>query len=224
LYRRRRPFRLAFLFRFWVFWFIMLLLAGGIFFWVDRAMRTTILKIAEVEVVQMANEAIYKSVQQELWSKNLEYQDFVQVQKDNLGHVVFIQANTVKITRTAADIALVAQQSLCQLEEQKLSLPLGILTGTQLLANKGPKVRVAIMPIGTVKVNIKDKFEPAGINQTRHQIWLDFDTQVKIAIPTMSADSKVVAQVPLAESIIVGDVPGTFVNVTGGLFAGGLGK
>lgn len=222
MYRRRRPFRPAFLFRSWVFWLLALSLAIGIFFWIDHAMRATILRISEVEVVQMANGAIYKSVQQELWSKNLDYQDFVQIQKDNLGHVVFMQANTVKITRTAADIALTAQQSLRQLEKQNLSLPLGILTGTQILANKGPKIKVTIAPIGAVKVNIKDKFEPAGINQTRHQMWLDFDTQVKIAIPAMSIESKVIAQVPLAESIIVGDVPGTFVSVSGGLFAGSL--
>jgi sporulation protein YunB len=218
LYKRRRPFKSLFI------WIILFLFAGTIFLWVDHALRVTILKIAEVQVVQLATDAIYKSVQQEIWDKNLQYQDFVQVHKDNQGRVVFMQANTVKVTRMAADITLVAQKALQQLGSQTLTLPLGILTRTQLLADKGPRVTVHIKPMGTVRVNVKDKFEQAGINQTRHQIWLDFDTQVRIVIPAMSAQAGVPTQVPLAESIIVGETPGTFVSISGGLFAGGGNK
>lgn len=218
MYKRRRPFKSLFI------WIILFLFAGTIFLWVDHALRVTILKIAEVQVVQLATDAIYKSVQQEIWDKNLQYQDFVQVHKDNQGRVVFMQANTVKVTRMAADITLIAQKALQQLGSQTLALPLGILTGTQLLADKGPRVTVHIKPMGTVRVNVKDKFEQAGINQTRHQIWLDFDTQVRIVIPAMSAQAGVPTQVPLAESIIVGETPGTFVSISGGLFAGGGNK
>ncbi|MCL6448366.1 MAG: sporulation protein YunB [Armatimonadetes bacterium] len=217
MYRRRRPFR------FLLIWLLIFLFAAGIF-WVDRSMRTAILKIAEVEVVQLATQAIYESVQKEIWDRNLQYQDFVQIHKDNQGRVVFMQANTVKVTRLAAEITLAAQRSLQQLKGQTLSLPLGILTGTQLLANKGPRVKVTIAPMGTVQVNVRDKFEPAGINQTRHRLWLDFDTRVRIVIPTMAAQAEIPTQVPLAESIIVGEVPGTFVNISGGLFAGDLNK
>lgn len=217
LYRRRRPFR------FLLIWLLIFLFAAGVF-WVDRSMRTAILKIAEVEVVQLATQAIYESVQKEIWDRNLQYQDFVQIHKDNQGRVVFMQANTVKVTRLAAEITLAAQRSLQQLKGQTLSLPLGILTGTQILANKGPRIKVTIAPMGTVQVNVRDKFEPAGINQTRHRIWLDFDTRVRIVIPTMAAQAEIPTQVPLAESIIVGEVPGTFVNISGGLFAGDLNK
>lgn len=217
MYRRRRPFR------FLLIWLLIFLFAACIF-WVDRSMRTAILKIAEVEVVQLATQAIYESVQKEIWDRNLQYQDFVQIHKDNQGRVVFMQANTVKVTRLAAEITLAAQRSLQRLKGQTLSLPLGILTGTQLLANKGPRIKVTIAPMGTVQVNVRDKFEPAGINQTRHRIWLDFDTRVRIVIPTMAAQAEIPTQVPLAESIIVGEVPGTFVNISGGLFAGDLNK
>lgn len=217
LYGRRRPFR------FLLIWLLIFLFGAGIF-WVDRSMRTAILKIAEIEVVQLATQAIYESVQKEIWDRNLQYQDFVQIHKDNQGRVVFMQANTVKVTRLAAEITLAAQKSLQQLQGQTLSLPLGILTGTQLLANQGPRIKVTIAPMGTVQVNVRDKFEPAGINQTRHRIWLDFDTRMKIVIPTMTAQAEIPTQVLLAESIIVGEVPGTFVNISGGLFAGDLNK
>lgn len=218
LYRRRRPFYIL------LIWIMILLLGTYVFFRIDRALCAALLRIAEVRVVQLATEAIYDSVQSEVWDRNLQYQDFVQVHKDTRGRVVFMQANTVKVTRMAAEITLATQNALQQLRNQTISLPLGILTGTYLLANKGPRVKVSIAPMGTVRVDVRDKFEPAGINQTRHRIWLDFDTEVRIVVPTMSTRTKVATQVPLAESVIVGEVPDTFVNISGGLFAGDITK
>jgi sporulation protein YunB len=71
--------------------------------------------------------------------------------------------------------------------------------------------------VGTVRVKIIDNFESAGINQTRHSIYLSFDTNVRIVIPTKSGDALVATQVPLAETIIVGTVPTTYVSLPGGL-------
>ena len=78
--------------------------------------------------------------------------------------------------------------------------------------------------MGTVRVNVVDQFEAAGINQTRHKIYLNFDTSVRIVIPSKSGEAVVAAQMPLAESIIVGSVPDTFVNIAGGILGGSLVK
>ncbi|MGQ9824532.1 MAG: sporulation protein YunB [Desulfotomaculales bacterium] len=216
LYRRRRSSS----FLFFSFFLLFLFTVGGGLFWIDRIFAATLLKIAEVEVVHLATEIIYRSVQDEVLSGNLQYQDFVQVHKDDRGRVVFFQANTAKVNSVAARIALSVQESLRQLESRTISIPLGVLTGTQLFSNRGPRIRASVLPAGTVKVNVRDSFEPAGINQTRHSIWLDFDTEVKIVVPTMSAVAAVATQVPLTESIIVGEVPATFVSIPEGLFSG----
>lgn len=220
MYRRRR------LFAFFSFPFLLVLLfffAGGLV-WIDRVFGATLIRIAEVEVVHLATEIIYRCVQDEVLGGNFQYRDFVQVHKDDRGRVVFVQADTARVTGMAARIALSVQQNLRQLENRTISLPLGVLTGTQLFASRGPRIEAAVLPVGTVRVDVRDSFEPAGINQTRHRIWLDFNTEVKIVIPTMSAVAAVAAQVPLAESIIVGEVPETFVSIPGGLFPGGAQK
>ena len=78
------------------------------------------------------------------------------------------------------------------------------------------------MPAGAVRVNVVDKFEAAGINQTRHSIYLNFDTNIRIVIPSKGGEAVVGMQVPLVESIIVGGVPSTFVSVQGGILSSGL--
>ena len=216
MFKRRRPVKTFLLGLILLFTFLSL------FFWVDWYLRPSIFKIAEFKATQMATEAINQAIQQKVKDNNLQYQDFVQVHKDSRGRIVLIQANTVKTNQLAADITLAVQSTLQRLTGQTLSIPLGQLTGTYLLASRGPQVKVTIMPVGMVLVDVADKFEQAGINQTHHYIYLDFQTKIRIAIPTMKKETQVATKVPLAESVIVGEVPSTYVNISGGLFGGGI--
>jgi sporulation protein YunB len=214
LFRKRRNYRAFFALT--MFFFLLL----GIFLWVDRVLQPTIFKIAETRAIQMATEAINRAVQRKVFDSNLQYQDFVQVHKDNQGHIVLMQANTLKINQLAADVTLMVQSALQQLSRESLRIPLGQITGTQLLAGYGPRIPVGIVPVGSVRVRVDDRFEQAGINQTRHRIYLDFNAEVRIVVPPRSATAQVATRVPLVESIIVGQVPGTFVNISGGLLSG----
>ncbi len=214
MFRRRRHYR-AF-----VAWTMIFFLLLGMFLWVDRVLQPTIFKIAEVRAIQVATESINRSVQQKVLDSNLQYQDFIQVHKDSQGHIVLMQANTVMINQFATDVTLMVQSALRQLSRESFRIPLGQVTGTQLLAGYGPRIPVGIVPVGSVRVKVDDRFEQAGINQTRHRIYLDFTAEVRIVVPPRSATTQVATRVPLVESIIVGQVPGTFVSIPGGLLGG----
>uniref|UniRef100_UPI001A92EF92 sporulation protein YunB n=1 Tax=Clostridioides difficile TaxID=1496 RepID=UPI001A92EF92 len=64
-----------------------------------------------------------------------------------------------------------------------------------------------------VSVNFKTEFESSGINQTRHRIYLEAQTQVKVVIPLITSTKQIKAQIPICETIIVGDVPESYVNI-----------
>ena len=70
------------------------------------------------------------------------------------------------------------------------------------------------MPVGTVSVNFVTEFESAGINQTRHRISLEATASVQIVIPTGAAPVRVSASLPVAESILVGEVPQSYIQVS----------
>jgi hypothetical protein len=57
-----------------------------------------------------------------------------------------------------------------------------------------------------------NKFDQAGINQTRHLVYFNVDSKIKIAVPFINEEIKVSTTVPIAETIIVGEVPDTYVN------------
>ena len=57
------------------------------------------------------------------------------------------------------------------------------------------------------------EFESAGINQTRHKIYLSLRTTVRLVIPSGARQVSLGSQVLIAESIIVGEVPQSYVQV-----------
>lgn len=201
-----------------IFIIIVLLTSGFIFF--DQRVRPTVQSIAEIESKQMAIGAINTAVRAEITKNNINYNDFITWQKDNQGRVAVMQANTVRVNQMQADIALHVQKQLRELEGEIIPVPLGQVLGTYLLAHRGPKFNVKIMPFGTVDVHINDMFEQAGINQTRHKIYLDFTTTVRLVIPLGVGETEIATQVPVVESVIIGDVPQVVADFSGGVFGG----
>jgi sporulation protein YunB len=215
LFKKRRRFSST------AFFIILLILSVSfVYYLVDRNLRPTIIAIAESRANLMVNDAVSEAVQARVAEENLQYQDLVNIHKDNNGRIVMMQANTVRINKISTDITLEVDRALKQIENEQLNISLGQAIGSHFLADHGPEIKVNILPVGSVNVLVTDNFDSSGINQTRHQIKVDLKTKVKIAIPLYNNDINVHTVVPLTESIIVGDVPETWVSIPGGLLGG----
>lgn len=201
--------------KFYILLFLMGLLA--MFFFIDRSLQPTVFTIARVKAIHLATEIMNKTVMENLAKQQIEYKDIVQVHKDSQGRIVLMQADTIKINRLSNEITLKVQESLRNLDDESIDIPMGQLLGIHLLAALGPEFNVRMIPLGTIRVDIVDKFEGAGINQTRHLIWLDLNSEFQIAIPLYKEVFKVNTKVPLAQDIIVGDVPPALVTLPGGV-------
>lgn len=203
-----------------------LMLTGLLFliYVLNATLRETLYEMAEVRAVQLATDAINNAVRMKMAEQDGHYQELVEIHKDSSGRIVLVEANAVMINKMASETTLAAQSALAGMRGETLVIPVGQITGIDFLSNLGPGIKVQIVPLGTVRVDVRDRFEQAGINQTRHYIYLDYDTEVRIVIPLKSGRARVATQVQVSESIIVGDVPGTFVSLPDGLFGAGINK
>ncbi|MDU2065800.1 MAG: sporulation protein YunB [Sporomusaceae bacterium] len=192
--------------------FILLILSGATVGLIEVHLKPTLLAIAEAKATMIATQVI-NGVINDRTSLNIDPQNLVQVHLDNKGRVALIQPNTIEFNRLAADTTIKVQDALQKITEEKISIPIGQVLGSQLLASMGPKITVIVIPMGTVQVQVVDKFEQAGINQTRHMVYLMTTTQVRIVVPLVSKSVSVNTQVPIAEYVVVGDVPGTYVQI-----------
>ena len=91
-------------------------------------------------------------------------------------------------------------------------MPLGAFTGVEAWAGFGPKVNLKIIPISNVECRFVSKFEEAGINQTKHSIYLKIVADISIILPSKTRNFASLTEVLIAESVIVGAVPDTYLQ------------
>lgn len=199
----------------WVLIFLIIVSLSTIasFLFIDFRLKSSILEIAKSKAQIRGMETINEIVTNKVVSQ-IEYNDIVTVHKDEAGRIVLIQPNTIQLNKLMAETVIEVSKSLGQMENNTIGIPLGQLTGSRILSGYGPKIKVRTIPASQVNVTVLNKFEQAAINQSRHLIYFQIESTIKIVVPFMDDEVKVATTIPLAETIIVGEVPKTYVSLS----------
>lgn len=196
--------------------YLFLIIMAGIILissWiVNNNIKPLLLAMAEVRSRVIATQAINEAVSSEL-TYRINYEDLFIIRTNQDNRVTMLQANTMVMNRLATQTALSIQEHLRQLGTKTVGIPLGSIMGSEIFANFGPRLNLEILPVGTVTVDFFSDFEQAGINQTRHKIYLTVDAQVRVILPLVSKSVNVLTRVPIAETIIVGEIPENYIFV-----------
>lgn len=182
------------------------------FLFVERRLRPALTAVAVIKADGAATDAINEAIRQNI-SNGVMYHDLIKTAKDDQGRVVMAQLNYIEINRIMAATTIATREALANFEAKPISIPLGEVFDSYLLAAYGPKIVVKMIPMGRVNTELDSSFEAAGINQTRHKIYLQVHTEVLIIIPFTSTPVHVVTTVPLTDTIYIGEVPDTVVNL-----------
>jgi len=141
------------------------------------------------------------------------YQDTVKIIKAEDGKSSIIKTDIVLINEIISDITVAIQQELKLLEEEVLEIPIGAIMGSQYFTASGPKMKIKIISAGEICTDIKTEFKSAGINQTIYRIYLSLECNVSILTSYKTINRKITNQVLLVETVIVGEVPETYLDV-----------
>ena len=173
-------------------------------------MRPIVVDLATARTSNMVNRIVVAAINDAVDSGRIDYGRLVSFDKDANGHVTALKSNMAEFNRLQTAVADDVLARLSQVSASELAVPLGTLTGSPLLAGRGPKLTVKMETIGTATAKFRDKFTAAGINQTKHQILLDVDVRVSILLPGITTYTKVSNEISVAETVIVGGVPQTY--------------
>jgi len=184
--------------------FPLLILTG--FFYAEHRLRPALHEMAQAKAIEVATQSINVAVREKV-VQNIHYEDLISVKVDNRGRVVLMQPNTGEINRLAANATIAVQEQLGKTSRERVYIPIGQLMGSEMVAGRGPGIPIDILPVGAVESRVFDSFEQAGINQTRHKIYLAVTTMVRIVVPLTHSNVKVQTEVPLVEAVIMGEVP-----------------
>ena len=173
-------------------------------------MRPIIVSLATARVSNAVNRIVVDAVRDAIDSGQVDYNVLIHLEKDETGRVAALESNMAAFNRLRSQIADEILRRLSEVSTSELSIPVGTLTGSTLLAGRGPCIRVRMQAVGSTDASLRNAFSAAGINQTRHQIFLDVDVYMSILLPGMKTSTRVSNEIAVAETVIVGGVPDTY--------------
>ena len=173
-------------------------------------MRPIVVDLATARTSNMVNRIVVAAINDAVDSGRIDYGRLVSFDKDANGHVTALKSNMAEFNRLQASISDDILQRMADVSTTDLSIPIGTLTGSPLLAGRGPCLHVRMQSVGTATARFDNQFSSAGINQTRHRILLDVDVHVSILLPGLTTYTKVSNEISVAETVIVGGVPDTY--------------
>ena len=173
-------------------------------------MRPLLESLATTRVSNTVNRIISEAVNEAIQNGDISYERLISLEKDNEGKITAVHSNMAAFNRLQSQILDIILAKIDQVSARELSIPIGTLTGSALLAGRGPRIRVRMESVGASTARFNNKFESAGINQTKHQIILEVEVSVAILLPGFTTATKVSTAVTVAETVIVGAVPDTY--------------
>ena len=177
--------------------------------------RDVIQELAETQVKNTTSDLTNDAIAKQIADGIIQYDRIVYFEKDLDGRITALKTNMSEVNRLKTDILNIINDEILALDTSDIGIPMGSLILPEFLSGKGPVIPVHILSIRNSDANFASAFSQAGINQTLHQLTMFVSVDVAVLVLGQTSSFTISSEVVVAETVIVGDVPDTFLQ-TGG--------
>ncbi|WOC33528.1 MULTISPECIES: sporulation protein YunB [Caproicibacterium] len=177
------------------------------FLGLDISIKPYMNTVAAYEAKNYAVQTVYAAVQNELAAKSVSYEHLVNITRSSDGAVQSISSDVEAQNTLQTQLTQTVQKAIRSQSHTTVWIPAGTLTGSSLLHGRGPGLPLKITLSGAVQTQLKSTFDSAGVNQTRHRLFLQVTVSLYTYMIGKDVSQQVAVEVPVAETVIVGEVP-----------------
>ena len=185
------------------------------FFFFRSKYRAVINALAQTQVKNVTSDLINDAIDRQICDGTIQYDRMVYFEKDLDGKITALKTNMGEVNRLKTDLLNIINDEILAMDSEHLGIPFGSLIFPEILAGKGPGIPVQILTIRNSEANFYSEFSQAGINQTLQKLYMQVSVDVAVLVLGQVDDFTISSQVVIAETVIVGQVPDTFLQ-TGG--------
>lgn len=194
---------------------LLLLVITVILLVLRRKYDAVMVDLTKTQVTNATSDLINDAIAQQIAGGKVEYDRIVYFEKDLEGRITALKTNIGEVNLLKTDTLNIINEQILATEHSHMGIPLGSLFLPELLSGKGPEVPVKILSIRNSDATFESSFSHAGINQTMHQLRMCVIVDVSVLVLGKTITFPVSSDMVIAETIIVGTVPDTFLQ-TGG--------
>lgn len=178
----------------------------------EQQIRPVMMTMAQYECQQLCVNAMNQAVADALTMQPDHLQNLYQVNTDASGKITSVVANPLAINTLKAELTNQVSQRLAALGANAVSIPFGTLLGWQVVAGRGPDLRLRIIQEAYVDSDIHSSLQNSGINQTELLVFITFQVKMGVILSGYTAEVDVQDEICIAQALVVGDVPEFFVQ------------
>lgn len=194
---------------------LLFVLLVALFLGMRSKYRLVIEDLAQTQVKNTTSDLTNDAIARQIETGDIQYDRIVFFEKDLNGRITALKTNMSEVNRLKTDILNIINDEILALDHSDIGIPLGSLFFPELLSGKGPAIPVQILSIRNSDANFVSHFSQAGINQTLHRLNMEVSIDVAVLVLGQTSSFTMNSEVVVAETIIVGDVPQTYLQ-TGG--------
>lgn len=199
-----------------LFCVILIGLAGMAFFFTLRSKYYAVItSLAQTQVTNATSDLINDAVSKQISSGNIAYDRIVYFEKDLNGRITALKTNIGEVNSLKTQTLNTINEEILDTDDFDIGVPIGSLFVPEFLSGRGPRIPVRILSVRNSDATFESSFVQAGINQTLHQLNMCVLVDVTILVLGRTVSFTVTSQVVVAETIIVGDVPDTYLQAGG---------
>lgn len=178
---------------------------------VEKSIEPKVRDICEYYCKSEINRVVSSSVYEVIGRYSIDYND-IAVKLFNKGGISAVDIRTENVNKIKSEIARTVRVNLETEAENEISIPLGNVSELFFLSGRGPEIEIQFLPETSVSTKVVSDFSSAGINQTKHTVYIDITVEAIAVLPTENINLNITSNCILAESILIGDVPQGLVN------------
>jgi len=198
------------------FWLLAVLVAALLCYGLFRhRYAEPIAELAQTQIRNATSDLINDAIDRQIDNENIRYDRMVYFEKDLDGRITALKTNMSEVNRLKTDILNIINDEILAMDTSELGIPLGSLIMPEIFPGRGPCIPVRILAIRNSDAAFTSSFREAGINQTLQQMNLIVSVDVSVLVLGKTNTFTVSSQVVVAETVIVGQVPNTYLD-TGG--------
>ena len=199
--------------------YLFLILVLGIWAFIGLRSRLwpVVRSLARTQVTNTASDLINDAILKQIMEGQIQYDRIVYFEKDLNGRITALKTNMAEVNRLKTETLNIINDEIMAQDSEHLGVALGSLVLPEFFSGKGPDIPVRILAIRNSDANFESEFTEAGINQTLQKLRMDVIVDVTILVLGQTETFTVSSQMVVAETIIVGDVPATYLQ-TGGYY------
>jgi len=194
---------------------VLALLAVAVLLVLRTKYRKVLTELAQTQVKNVTSDLINDAVDREIAEGTIQYDRLVYFEKDLEGRITALKTNMGEINRLKTETLALINQEILDMDSSALGVPIGSLVLPEVFAGRGFSIPIEILTIRNSDASFSSCFSQAGINQTLQQMKMDVFVDVTVLILGSTESFTVTSQVVVAETVIVGQVPNTYLQ-TGG--------